>query len=464
MVFAQINTRSHKTHVLPSLHRLTVASTSVLSTRESGDDGQSSSDETKMERLHSELEELPVDIPMDSVVDVQRNGHRTGRRWSGDDRSLLEEVAVVTVTTHGAPTRRYAARVLDKLVRFDEIEATIAMRKHVEKMVHDNVVSRDAYKHFTLPLLRKKDRDLLAGNALYRQLLVYFVGWDKSLTEEDIETAQMHVLQSYAGGQLRQKLRDAPADKETFAKEIEVHVQKLDQVAISLQQLLPTPKRRRGDDEDEVAWNDELRELLSNLDEGWATFRKAFKLLSSKFSEWIDSRHTFVFTSLLPPGWTNYTSPSVFSSSWSRDLRESDAQAVRAVIERSRKPFIEQMVVSVWLMMSLGSHADWEMRNVIIGVAPDGTPEKPASFCVAIVDFARFYAHTPREHQRMRLDNAGAYYNAARGCALQMLSYLDKHFRLEMTLDPGGEDLNNMQMFLEGISQAYMAAYPERTQ
>ena len=38
---------------------------------------------------------------------------------------------------------------------------------------------------------------------------------------------------------------------------------------------------------------------------------------------------------------------------------------------------------------------------------------------------------------------------------MQMLFYLDKHFRLDMTLDPGGEDRNNMQMFLEGISQAY---------
>ncbi len=444
------------------MHRLSVATTSAPSTRESGDGGESSSDETKMEPPLSELEQIPADISVDSVVDVQRGGHRTGRVWTGDDKALVEEVAVVTVSTDGAPTRKYAARVMLKNVRFGEIEATTAMRKHVEKMVHDNVVPRDAYKHFTLPLLRKKDRDLLAGNALYRQLLVYFARWDETLTEEQIEMSCTSALRTEASLELYRK-RKAPADKETHAKDIEVHVQKLNQVAISLQQLLPTPKRRRGDDEDEKPWHVELRELLSNLDEGWATFHNAFNLLSGKFDEWIDSRHTFVFTSLLPPGWTNYTTPSAFRYSRSHADHERDARVLRAVIERSRKSFVEQMVVAVWLMSSLGMHADWEMRNVVIGVAPDGTPEKPASFCVGIVDFDRFLVHSPRDHQRMRLDDEGAYYNAARGYALRMLSSLDNHFRLEMTLDPGGEDRNNMQMFLEGISQAYMAAYPERT-
>lgn len=439
------------------MHRLSVATTSAPSTRESGDDGKSSSDETNMGRLLSELKEIPVDIPVDSVVDVERVGLRTGRTWSGNDRALFEQFAVVTVSTDGAQKRKYAARVLFKNVKFDEIEATIAMRKHVEKMVHDKVVSCDAYKHFTLPLLRKKDRDLLDVNALYRQLLVYFARWDKTPPEEHLETAKTHVLKMEASEQLHEKLSDAPADKETFAKEIEVHVQKLNQVATSLQELLPKPKRRR--DDDEVPWHVELRKLLGNLDEGWATFLKAFKLLSRTFSNWIDSRHMFVFTSLLPPGWTNYTTPSAFYYSRSRADKERDAQVLRTVIERSRQSFVEQMVVSVWLMVSLGSHADWELRNVVIGVAPDGTPEKPASFCVGIVDFDRFLTHTPREHKGMRLDNKGAYFSGAYGSAMRMLSNLDIHFRLEMTLDPGGEDQKNMKMFLNGISDAYMAAY-----
>ena len=243
--------------------------------------------------------------------------------------------------------------------------------------------------------------------------------------------------------------------------EFAVHIQALKDAARELRPLMPVPtKRRRDEDPDADTWHKELDRLLClpYVNETKGTIYKAFKLLAKTFCEWIDGLHSCVFTSVLPWTWTNRTSPAVFR--WSRDsaLRKSDAQAFRSLVEgnegKNRTSFMEQMVTSVWLMTSLGQHGDWAMRNVVVGGAPDDR-----ALCVAIVDFARFDAHAPKLDVQLAREDEGAYVFASRRLVLEMLSNLDRHFDLPMTLGDGGNDRIVVEACLEKLSDSYLSVH-----